>query len=119
MESLSDISIHKLSIELILEMEVISKFNSLNVKKILELTEMEWNKAYPIDVILSDCIELNVEDHIFYLPKRFNSLTDEMIQLLSNGRYTITKKPSEGKMNSTPTIFEFNTAAQSYFNSFH
>lgn len=87
--------------------EIISSFNFLNMKKIISIKEMIPHKEYAIDgsyrtkTKYGDSVVLKLEDQILYLPKRYNSLGDDLVQRLSDGAFTISKIPlSEDQDNS-------------------
>lgn len=82
-----------------LNAEVISSFNALNFKKILNIKDMEGNKSYSIDgayrttTKYGNSVVLQLGERNLYLPKRFNTLDDEVIASLSNGLFYISKIP--------------------------
>ena len=60
--------------------QVVSSFNALNFKKILNIKDMEENKNYSIDgsyrttTEYGNVVVLQLGDRNLYLPKRFNTL---------------------------------------------
>lgn len=87
--------------------ELVNSFNFLNFKKILSMKDMEANKeylisgAYKTQTKYGMKIVLKLEDSIFYLPARFISLGDEAIMKLSEGGFSIAKKPLNEAINTT------------------
>lgn len=99
--------------------ETISTFNSLNAKKILGVKEMDLNKVYPIEgahrspTKYGECVRLELANKILYLPKRFNALTDEMLEILKEGNFTIEKKIVNDQTDNSHTKLELSRALNS------
>ena len=79
--------------------QVVPSFNALNFKKILNIKDMEENKNYSIDgsyrttTKFGNVFVLQLGDRIVYLPKRFNTLGDDVIGNVQNGSFSISKIP--------------------------
>lgn len=77
--------------------EVIELFNFLNFQKTLTLNELEANKDYKIDgayrvsSTFGNTVSLKIDNKMLYLPKRFNFLSDDIIQRLSSGSFLLAK----------------------------
>lgn len=86
--------------------DIISTFNKLNVKQrlsILDMTPFEdyaIRRAERINTKYGEVIVLELHSSILYLPKRFNSLSDEDIEKLSTGSYLINKIPFNKDLDS-------------------
>lgn len=86
---------------------VVTTFNSLNLKKILSISEMEARKEYVIEGAhktsskYGNVIVLELGDKLLYLPRRYNSLDDGEVECISRGPFSISKIPlKEGTDNS-------------------
>lgn len=79
--------------------ELIETFNFLNFKKILSIKDMKENTEYIISgayrttTKYGDKLVLKLSDSILYLPSRFSTLGDDVVQRLNDGTFTITKSP--------------------------
>lgn len=103
--------------------EVVSSFNALNFKKILNIKDMEENKNYSIDgsyrttTKYGNVVVLQLGDRNLYLPKRFNTLDDEVIGSLSNGVFSISKTPL--KDDEDKSLCKLEIQDNSSINSFY
>lgn len=79
--------------------DIVSSFNALNLKKVLSVKDMDDNKVYLIDgayrttTKYGSVIVVQLGENILYLPKRFNTLNDDVIASLSTGTFSISKIP--------------------------
>lgn len=108
--------------------DVVSSFNALNFKKILSVKDMEESKAFLIDgayrttTKYGSVIVVQLGESILYLPKRFNTLNDDVIASLSTGSFYISKIPlkdDDDKSLSKLELQEYlppNALYQSYSN---
>lgn len=79
--------------------EIISSFNFLNLKRVVYIKELKPHTPYTVSSAYrtvtryGDAVVLKLEDKILYLPKRFNALSDDVIQRLCDCSFSITKTP--------------------------
>lgn len=79
--------------------ELLSSFNEKNLRKILSKKNMKPHLPYNIKSAFrtttkfgdSIVLELQDDDQILYLPKRFNSLKDTELEYISTGKFSVTK----------------------------
>lgn len=93
---------------------LINKFNGMNNKTILHIKEMENLKNYPVlkaakvKTKYGDSIQVEIEEHVIFLPTRYNSLTEEDISELSSGNYLIKKEVGEDEKSYRLQLERFN-----------
>lgn len=91
---------------------LINKFNGLNNKTILHIRDMQNLKPYPIlkmsrvTTKYGECIKIEVDKHLIFLPHRYNIITDEEIIELSSGSYVIKKESGEDDGESYQILLE-------------
>lgn len=109
-------------------MDVIAAFNSYNLKTIIRVKDMVANKAYPIDgayrstTKYGETVVLHLEDGVFYLPKRFNSMSNELLEKITEGAFSISKVVLHEEMNDPAYKLElsvlFNPTTNTFFSSY-
>lgn len=99
--------------------DIISVFNSHNLKNIHKLKDMIVNKAYLIDgayrttTKYGDSVVLQLEDGLLYLPKRYNLLGNDVLDKITDGAFTISKVLLHEDKNDSAFKLELNE----HFNS--
>lgn len=78
--------------------EIIEAFNKLKEKAYILVKELEESKPYKIvrmfrhKTKFGNIVIAELEDAMLYLPKRYNSLEDKVIEGAGNEKFILTKK---------------------------
>jgi len=76
---------------------VVKEFNKFNKKTLLSKTRMPENVRFPIlkaerkTTKVGESIALELEEHILYMPERYNSLQDGIFNGMVDGKFNIYK----------------------------
>jgi len=76
---------------------VVKEFNKFNKKTLLSKTRMTENVRFPIlkaelkTTKVGESIALELEEHILYVPERYTSLQDDIINEMVDGKFNIYK----------------------------
>jgi len=76
---------------------VVKEFNKFNKKTLLSKTRMPGNVRFPILKAerkarkVGESIALELEEHIPYMPERYTSLQDDIINEMVDGKFNIYK----------------------------
>jgi len=76
---------------------VVKEFNKFNKKTLLSKTRMPENVRFPISKAerkttkVGESIALELEEHILYMPERYTSLQDDIINEMVDGKFNISK----------------------------
>lgn len=93
---------------------LINKFNSLNSKSILHIKDMKNLKTYQIikafrtTTKFGQCIQIELDNHIMFLPNRYNAMTDEEIMELTSDNYFLKKEVGEDEKSFRLLLERFN-----------
>lgn len=81
-------------------MSVVESFNGLHSKEILHLKDVphlghvKIIQAQRTKTMYGECIAVESEDNIIFLPKRYNALSDTELLALGSGAYQLVKESS-------------------------
>lgn len=79
------------------------EFNSKYIRSILSVNNMVMNHHYIVCQIkkcktrFGDKIQIVTDNHLIYLPQRFNNLSDAALEEINSNDFALIKTPGDGK----------------------